>query len=118
MTTKIYTYKNCSTCKQATKWLDARGIDYDEHPIRETPPSKSELARMVKLLDGARKKVLNVAGRDYRSMGLKDRVDDMSDDELFDLLQENGNLVKRPFLLAGDVGLVGFKPEVWAEALE
>ena len=37
--------------------------------------------------------------------------------EAFALLNGNGNLVKRPFLLTGDTGLVGFKEDLWAAAL-
>ncbi|MDP4583472.1 MAG: hypothetical protein NWT04_06095 [Verrucomicrobiales bacterium] len=33
------------------------------------------------------------------------------------LLAGNGNLIKRPFLLDGDRGLVGFREEEWAKAL-
>ncbi|RPF98388.1 MAG: arsenate reductase family protein, partial [Prochlorococcus sp. TMED223] len=41
-----------------------------------------------------------------------------SDDEALDALASDGKLIKRPFLITenGSV-LVGFKPEVWAEAL-
>ena len=42
----------------------------------------------------------------------------MSDDEALDALASDGKLIKRPFLITenGSV-LLGFKPEVWAEAL-
>ncbi|MFP6596370.1 MAG: glutaredoxin domain-containing protein, partial [Candidatus Hydrogenedentota bacterium] len=49
---KIYTYKNCSTCQKAKKYLQSRNIDYTEIPIRETPPTKAELKRMLKHMDG------------------------------------------------------------------
>ncbi len=114
---KVYTYKNCSTCKKATKWLDANGIAYDELPIRETPPTKKELEQMLGHLDGQTKKLFNVSGQDYRQLGLKDRVASMSKAEAFELLRGNGNLVKRPFLIGDGVGLVGFKEDAWADAL-
>jgi arsenate reductase-like glutaredoxin family protein len=41
----------------------------------------------------------------------------MSEPEAIKLLAANGNLVKRPFFLGEDFGLVGFKPEVWERAL-
>lgn len=114
---KVYTYKNCSTCKKATKWLDANGIAYEELPIRETPPSKKELEQMLMHLDGQTKKLFNVSGQDYRQLGLKDRVDAMTKAEAFELLRGNGNLVKRPFLIGEGVGLVGFREDAWEAAL-
>lgn len=112
---KVYTYSGCSTCKKATKWLDAHGVEYTELPIRDKPPTKKELKAMLAHLDGERKKLFNVSGQDYRAMGLKDTLPTMSDKEAIDLLASNGNLVKRPFVIGEDFGLVGFKEPVWAE---
>ena len=49
---KIYTYKNCSTCKKATQWLRSKGCEFDEVPIRDTPPSIKELEAMLVHLGG------------------------------------------------------------------
>lgn len=37
----------------------------------------------------------------------------MTDQDAIDLLNSNGNLVKRPFLLTAKGGLVGFKQDQW-----
>ena len=68
--------------------------------------------------EGNLKKLFNTSGMDYRSMGLKDKIDALSPDEIYGLLTENGNLVKRPFLLTENTGLVGFKDITWKEALK
>ena len=39
----IYTLANCSTCRDATKWLRARAVAFEEKAIRETPPTLAEL---------------------------------------------------------------------------
>jgi arsenate reductase len=54
---------------------------------------------------------------DYRALGLKDRLPTMSENESFDLLSKNGNLVKRPFLIGAETVLVGFKQPDWEKAL-
>ena len=118
MALKIYTYKNCDTCRKAVKWLDARGIAYREVPIREQPPSKAELKKMLGYLGGERKKLFNTSGRDYKSMKMKDKLPGLSDAEAIDLLAKNGNLVKRPFVLSKNAGTVGHKPEVWQELFD
>ena len=114
---KIYTYSGCSTCKKATRWLDAQGIAYEERPIRERPPTRAELKAMLGYVGGERRRLFNVSGQDYRALGLKDTLPTMSDAEALKLLASNGNLVKRPFLLGDGYGLVGFKQEEWAAAL-
>lgn len=115
MALKIYTYKNCGTCRKAVKWLDENGIAYREVPIREQPPSKSELKRMLKYLDGDLRKLFNTSGGDYKSMSMKDRMPKLAQSDAFDLLSSNGNLVKRPFALGSGTGTVGFDPDRWSE---
>ena len=46
---------------------------------------------------------------------LKDKLPGMSTAEAIDLLASNGNLIKRPFLIDGDRGLVGFKEPEWTD---
>jgi arsenate reductase len=109
----IYTYANCDTCRKATKWLRAQDIAFEERPIRETPPSKGELERMLNARGGEVRRLFNTSGVDYRAMKLGEKLDGLSTSEAFALLQKNGNLVKRPFLLASDFGLVGFDEAEW-----
>lgn len=111
---KVYTYKNCSSCRKATKWLDAMGIGYEEHPIRDTPPSIAELKQMLAAQGGELRRLFNTAGGDYRELDMKSRLLTMSDAEAVELLSQRGNLVKRPFAVGKGVALVGFKEDEWA----
>ncbi len=112
---KLYTYSKCDTCRKAVKWLLEKKIDFEEIPIRERPPSAVEIGRMSEALGGELRRLFNTSGLDYRSMELKDRLPALSAAEVIALLAGNGNLIKRPFLLDGQRGLVGFKPEEWEE---
>ena len=113
MPLKIYEYKKCSTCRKATKYLDSRSISYTQIPIRETPPNMAELKIMLQLYDGDIKKLFNRSGGDYREMNLKDKLDEMTTHQALKLMQQNGNLVKRPFAISGSKGIVGFKEDEW-----
>ena len=113
---KIYLYDKCGTCRKSLNWLNARGIAYETAPIRETPPSKTALKKMLKAKNGELKKLFNTSSKDYRDPEVKDRLPDLSDDEAMELLASRGNLIKRPFVLDGDVALVGFKEEEWQAA--
>lgn len=117
VTMKIFTYKNCGTCKKATKWLNAQGITFEEVAIRDTPPSIQELRQMLGYQADELRKLFNTAGGDYRELNMKDKLPTMAVDDALELLASRGNLVKRPFLLADDFGLVGFKEADWAQAL-
>jgi arsenate reductase len=48
-------------------------------------------------------------------MDLKNRLPQMSEAEMLDLLATDGMLVKRPLLVGEDFVLVGFKEAEWLE---
>ena len=53
----------------------------------------------------------------YKSLGLKDKLPQMSDSEALKLLSTDGMLVKRPLLISDDFVLVGFKEAEWADKI-
>jgi arsenate reductase len=114
---KIYTLTQCSTCKDATKWLRARGYTFDERAIRETPPTLAELRAMLAAYDGNLRKLFNSSGIEYRALKMAEKIPKLSEAEQLALLASNGSLVKRPFLIGSGVALVGFDEETWAAAL-
>ncbi|SHJ16195.1 arsenate reductase [Rubritalea squalenifaciens DSM 18772] len=113
---RIYGYQGCGTCRKAYKWLEEQGLEFEKVAIRETPPSREEFAMALSKYESIRK-LFNTSGMDYRSMGLKDSLPGMSDEDALDLLGSNGNLVKRPFVISGSTALVGFNEGDWSSAL-
>ena len=113
MTLKIYEYKGCGTCRKALKWLEAKGIEFERIAIRETPPSKAELKRMLKAYEGNLRALFNTSGGDYRALNMKEKLPSLSKAEAIDLLAGNGNLVKRPFVMMKADGVVGFNEAEW-----
>lgn len=113
----VYAYKSCDTCRKALKWLKEQGIPHEVKAIRETPPTAQELMVAVDALGGDLRPLFNTSGGDYRELGLKDKLPGMSVEEAVGLLAENGNLVKRPFLIGDGVVLVGFREEEWKAKL-
>lgn len=113
MPLKVYEYKNCGTCRKALKFLDSKKVSYEKLPIRETPPTRTELKKMLKAVGGDSKKLFNTSGGDYKELGLKDKLAKMPVEEQLELLSNNGNLVKRPFVISDTICIVGFKEEDW-----
>ncbi|MBI3296961.1 MAG: arsenate reductase family protein [Elusimicrobia bacterium] len=113
MAIKIYSYSGCGTCRNALKWLAARKAEAVIMPIRETPPTLPELKRMLGIYQGQLRKLFNTSGVDYKALKMKDKLPTMKEPEALALLSKNGNLVKRPFLLTGSGGAVGFIEADW-----
>jgi len=111
---RVYVYSKCSTCKEALRFLKQLGIKADTKEITETPPSLDELRTMLHFQKGNLRKLFNSSGNLYREMGLANTVDKMPLPQALELLTTHGMLVKRPFLLGKDCGLLGFNQAEWA----
>lgn len=111
-------YPKCTTCQKARKWLDENQIAYEFRDIKLENPTYEELSRWHQRSGLPLKKFFNTSGLLYKSMGLKDRLPGMSEEEMLKLLATDGMLVKRPLLVGEDFALVGFKESQWAEKLK
>ena len=112
---QILCYPGCTTCKKAVKWLDEKGVEYEYRDIKEKNPKKTELKKWIKASGLPVKKFFNTSGQLYREMQLKDKLPEMSEADMIDLLATDGLLVKRPILITDDKVLVGFKEAEWEE---
>ena len=110
-------YPPCSTCQKAKKWLDSRNISYTERHIKEDNPSYEELKQWYSRSGLPLKKFFNTSGLLYKSLGLKDKLPTMSEEEQLQLLASDGMLVKRPIVVKDGTVLVGFKQAQWEESL-
>ena len=113
MKLRVHAYAGCETCRKALKFLTEHGVAHAVVPIREQPPTKTELRTVLKIYGGQVRKLFNTSGQDYRNLNLKEKLPKLSAEEAIELLSQNGNLVKRPFVLLGNGGLLGFKEEEW-----
>jgi len=111
-------YPKCTTCQKAKKWLDANGVSYDLRDIKEQNPSYEELKKWYGMSGLPLKKFFNTSGLLYKSMELKNKLPDMSEEEQLRLLATDGMLVKRPILINGSKVVVGFKESDYEEAVK
>ena len=111
-------YPKCSTCQKAKKWLEANQVAFDDRHIVEENPTAQELKLWHQRSGLPLKRFFNTSGLLYKSMSLKDKLPDMSEEEQYALLAADGMLVKRPLIVAEDFVLTGFREAEWEEKLK
>lgn len=111
-------YPKCSTCQKARKWLEEQGISFDERDIKQNNPTEEELRAWYARSGLPLKRFFNTSGMQYKALGLKDKLPDMSEEEQLALLATDGMLVKRPLLVDEDFVLTGFKQAEWEQTLK
>jgi arsenate reductase len=111
----FYCHPTCTTCKKAQKWLDEKGITYNWVNLKETAPAKETFLELMEDSSRTMKSFFNTSGQQYRKLGLKDKLPEMTKEEAAELLASDGMLVKRPLAIQGDLVTVGFKEEVYEQ---
>jgi arsenate reductase len=106
-------YPKCTTCQKARKWLDEQGLAYTFRDIKTENPSYDELKAWHSASGLPLRKFFNTSGLQYKSLNLKEKLQDMSEEEQLKLLATDGMLVKRPILIGDTFLLIGFQENEW-----
>lgn len=111
-------YPKCTTCKKAQKWLEDNGVSFEIRDIKDNNPTYEELSNWYSQSGLPLKRFFNTSGLLYKSMNLKDKLPEMTEEEQLRLLSNDGMLVKRPILITGNAVLIGFKESEWSAAFK
>jgi arsenate reductase len=115
MSITIYGIKNCDTMKKARAWLDKRGVAYEFHDYKAAGIDRERLERWSKKLGW--ETLLNRTGTTFRKLPDKDKAG-LDAAKAIALMLDQPSMIKRPVLdLGGGKLLVGFKPEIYADAM-
>ena len=100
----FYSYPKCSTCRKASKWLDQNNINYQFIDIVKEPPSKKFLELALIQFSFDKKKIFNTRGKSFKSIDVD--ILDLTNEEIIELLSNDGKLIKRPFLIINENRLI------------
>lgn len=113
----FYHYPKCSTCRKARSWLDEHEVAYEASDLVADPIPLAKLRDLHKRSGLPLARFFNTSGESYRAGNFKQRLAKDSEAELLAALAKDGKLVKRPIIDAGNVVLVGFDADAYAEKL-
>ena len=112
-------YPKCTTCQKAKAWLEEQKVDYTLRDIKLENPSLEELRQWWQASGLPLKKFFNTSGLQYKTLDLKNKLPDMTEEEQLALLATDGMLVKRPIIVTDDGKvLTGFKESDWENLLK
>jgi arsenate reductase (glutaredoxin) len=110
----IYGIKACDTMVKARRWLDEHGVAYAFHDYKALGVTQA-------LLEGWSDQVgwevlLNRSGTTFRKLPESDKTN-LTRDRAISLMLAQPSMIKRPVVDQGRKLLVGFKPEIYAQAM-
>jgi Spx/MgsR family transcriptional regulator len=110
----IYGIKNCDTMKKARAWLDGHGVAYAFHDYKTAGVGRAALQAWSKAVGW--EVLLNRAGTTFRKLPEADKAG-ITEARAIALMIAQPSMIKRPVLEVGGRLLVGFKSELYAEAV-
>ena len=103
--------KTCGTCKKAKAYLNENSVEFEVVDIINAPPTREMLEQFI---DGDNiRPFLNSRSAIYREKKLGQNLPDKK--TAIDLMLQDPNLIKRPFIVRGDVGSFGFSADEFDE---
>ena len=109
MQVTIYHNPKCAKSRAALQLLEARGIEPVVVEYLKNPPSKSELAGIVKLLGIEPRALLRTTEPEYKQAGLDNPK--LSDSAILQAMVKHPKLIERPIVVAGRKAALGRPPE-------
>lgn len=94
----VYGLKNCDTCKRARKDLDAAGVAYAFHDVRDDGVTRAQIATWAKAAGW--EAMLNKASTTWRALP-EDQKTGLTEAKAVALMAAHPALIKRPLISRG-----------------
>lgn len=85
--------------------LDENNVKFEIIDFIENPLSKMEIKTVLKKLNCEPSEILRKNDEEYKALNLN--LDELSNDELIDILFSHPNLIERPILIKGKIAMIG-----------
>jgi len=115
MSIEIFHNPRCSKSRQTLQLLQEQGIEPVVVEYLNTPPTKSRLKAILKMLGMKPRELMRKGEAEYKEQNLKD--ESLSDEQLIDAMVATPKLIERPIVINGDKAAIGRPPESVLEIL-
>ena len=106
---KIYTVSSCTSCKKAKNWLNAHQLSYNEHNLAKEAITKEEIMNILTKTENGIASIVSSKNRYAKSLDFD--IEDLSVNEVIDLITSNPRILKSPILIDEKRLLVGYKED-------
>ncbi len=109
MNIQIFGTKKCNDTKKAERFFKERNIKFQFIDLKEKSMSKGELTSVANAVGGA----MNMVDPDAKDKDTVALIQYVADEDKFDKLFENQQIIKTPVVRNGKQATLGYQPDVW-----
>ncbi|BBA91734.1 MULTISPECIES: transcriptional regulator Spx [Streptococcus] len=106
---KIYTVSSCTSCKKAKNWLNAHQLSYNEHNLAKEAITKEEILNILTKTENGIASIVSSKNRYAKSLNFD--IEELSVNEVIDLITSNPRILKSPILIDEKRLQVGYKED-------
>jgi len=106
---KIYTHPTCSSSKKAVEWIRNHELDYEEIDLITGEISKKDFLKILSLTEEGTEEIISKRSQAYKNLNID--FDNISLNELLDLMNENRTLLRRPLVVDDKRLQVGYNED-------
>ena len=94
---KLYTSPSCTSCRKAKAWLTEQELPFEERNIFSSPLNKEEIKEILCLTETGTEEIISTRSKVYEKLNVD--FDELSFNELIELIEKHPTLLRRPIIL-------------------
>ncbi|KAA0561736.1 transcriptional regulator SpxA [Rossellomorea aquimaris] len=105
----LYLTPSCASCRKARAWLDEHSIEYVERNMLTEPLTPDEIKSILRLTENGTEDIISTQSKAFQELNVD--VDSLPLQDLYTLIRENPQMLKRPIILDEKRLQVGYNDE-------
>jgi regulatory protein spx len=97
MMVTLYTTPSCTSCRKAKAWLEEHGIPYKERNIFSEPLTIDEIKEILRMTEDGTDEIISTRSKAFQKLNID--LDTLPLQDLFELIQNNPGLLRRPIIM-------------------
>ncbi|MCM3160897.1 MULTISPECIES: transcriptional regulator SpxA [Bacillaceae] len=93
----LYTSPSCTSCRKAKAWLEEHEIAYVERNIFSEPLSIQEIKEILRMTEDGTDEIISTRSKIFQKLNIN--LETMPLQDLYNLIQENPGLLRRPIII-------------------
>nr|WP_153497379.1 transcriptional regulator Spx [Lactococcus sp. dk101] len=105
----MYLSPSCTSCRKARAWLQSHKVPYIEHNILTQPLTPDDLRKILTKTENGTEDIISTRSKVFQKLAVD--VDNLTINELIDLVSEFPNLLRRPIITDEKRLQIGFNED-------
>lgn len=106
---KLYSSSSCTSCRKAKAWLKENGLEFEERNIMSDPLTKDEIIEILSMTETGTDEIISTRSKVYEKLDVD--FNDLSLNELVNIIEEHPSLLRRPLVFDETKFQVGYNED-------